>query len=46
MPTLDLDGRRIVASAVRFVPVVITDADGREIARFKISMSFSLSGMV
>lgn len=35
MPTLDLDGRRIVAAAVRFVPVVITDADGREIARFK-----------
>jgi hypothetical protein len=36
MPTLDLDGRRIVAPAVmRFVPVVITDADGREIARFK-----------
>ena len=37
MPSIatDLDGRRIVGAAVLYVPVIVTDRDGNEIARFR-----------
>ena len=33
--TTDLDGRRIVGAPVLYVPVTVTDRDGREIAIFR-----------